>query len=227
MIRGRITRHHLRNKDLSLNAKGLFSLMLDKVKEIPDRNFTSRYLAKRNRDGIGAVGNASNSISKMVLLEIGRTVIRLERSAEFAKLPDMVYDRREKNTPLQSERSAILMAELTYTKIGDYYYPDLALPPEEEEAPPLGKYGMLHKTYLKEHRPIQYEQMLMTCKLYPYLREIDRQAHEMVDQIVRHMAEAEGVNEEMKATDQMRWVGLMNNFKASAEEIVLPQLVYA
>lgn len=195
-------------------------------KIITGQPFTPQDKVLHHKDGVD-LGNASNSISKMVLLEIGRTVIRLERSAEFAKLPDMVYDRREKNTPLQSERSAILMAELTYTKIGDYYYPDLALPPEEEEAPPLGKYGMLHKTYLKEHRPIQYEQMLMTCKLYPYLREIDRQAHEMVDQIVRHMAEAEGVNEEMKATDQMRWVGLMNNFKASAEEIVLPQLVYA
>ena len=119
------------------------------------------------------------------------------------------------------------MAELTYTKIGDYYYPDLGFSPEEENAPPLGKYGMLHMTWLREHDPIRFDMMLLGDELYPHLREIDRQAHEMVDQIVQQMAEAEGVNEEMKANDQMRCVGLMNNFKASAEEIVLPQLVYA
>ena len=82
-------------------------------------------------------------------------------------------------------------------------------------------------TWLREHDPIRFDMMLLGDELYPHLREIDRQAHEMVDQIVQQMAEAEGVNEEMKANDQMRWVGLMNNFKASAEEIVLPQLVYA
>ena len=119
------------------------------------------------------------------------------------------------------------MAELAYTKIGDYYYPDLGFSPEEENAPPLGKYGMLHMTWMREHNSAKFGRMLLGGELYPYLREIDRQAHEMVDQIVQQMAEAEGVNEEMKANDQMRWVGLMNNFKASAEEIVLPQLVYA
>ena len=118
------------------------------------------------------------------------------------------------------------MKELTYTQIGDYLYPDLYLP-ETEEDTPMGKYGMLHKAYLKAHKPMLYDRLLLVGKLDKHLMDIDRQANEMVEQIVRQMAETEGVNEEMKANDQMSWVGLMNNFKASAEEIVLPQLVYA
>ena len=116
--------------------------------------------------------------------------------------------------------------ELTYTQIGEYLYPDLTLPETEEDAP-MGKYGMLHKTYLKEHRPMLYDRLLLAGKLDGHLMDIDRRASEMVEQLTRELAQQNGVTEELKATNQMAWVQAMNNFKASAEEVVLRQLIYS
>ena len=116
--------------------------------------------------------------------------------------------------------------ELTYTKIGDYYYPDLCLPPVDDDRP-LGKYGMLRKTYLKQHQPMMYDRLLLAGKLDGHLREIDTLATEQVDRIIADLAAKEGVDEELKVTDQLRWVGLMNSFKATAEEVVLQEIVYA
>ena len=115
--------------------------------------------------------------------------------------------------------------ELTYTKIRDYLYPDLTLP-ETKDDHPLGKYGMLRKTYLKQHRPMVYDRLLLVGQLDAHLREIDKLAAEQVSRIVSDLAAKEGVDEHLKATDQMRWVGLMNNFKATAEEVVLQEIVY-
>ena len=115
--------------------------------------------------------------------------------------------------------------ELTYTQIGEYLYPDLTLL-ETEEAP-MGKYGMLHKTYLKEHNPMLYDRLLLAGKLDGHLMDIDRRATEMVQQLTRELAQQNRVDEEMKATNQMAWVQAMNNFKASAEEVVLRQLIYS
>lgn len=115
--------------------------------------------------------------------------------------------------------------ELTYTQIGEYLYPDLTLP-ETEEAP-MGKYGMLHKTYLKENKAMLYDRLLLAGKLDGHLMDIDRRATEMVEQLTREMAQQNRVDEEMKATNQMAWVQAMNNFKASAEEVVLRQLIYS
>ena len=103
--------------------------------------------------------------------------------------------------------------------------PDLAV--SENNYPPLGKYGMLRKTYLKENFKVQYNLMLMNDTLWPHLLEIDQQVHEMVETLVAQMAKAEGLTEKMKSTDPMRWVGLMNNFKIAAEEVVLREVVYA
>ena len=115
--------------------------------------------------------------------------------------------------------------ELTYTQIGEYLYPDLTLP-ETEEAP-MGKYGMLHKTYLKENKPMLYDRLLLAGKLDGHLMDIDRRATEMVEQLTRELAQQNRVDEEMKAPNQMAWVQAMNNFKASAEEVVLRQLIYS
>ena len=115
--------------------------------------------------------------------------------------------------------------ELTYTKIGDYYYPDLCLPQTNDDRP-LGKYGMLWKTYLKQHQPMMYDRLLLAGELDTHLRDINEQATEQVDRMIVDMAAKEGVDEQLKATDQMRWVGLMNNFKAAAEEVVLREIVY-
>ena len=116
--------------------------------------------------------------------------------------------------------------ELTYTKIGDYFYPDLTLS-ETKDDYPLGKYGMLRKTYLKQHRPMVYDRLLLARKLDAHLQEIDEIATDQVNQMVADLAAKEGVGEQLKATDQMRWVGLMNNFKAAAEEVILREIVYA
>lgn len=115
--------------------------------------------------------------------------------------------------------------ELTYTKVGDYYYPDLTLP-ETNDDKPLGKYGMLRKTYLKQYRPMVYDRMLLVGKLDAHLREIDELATKQVNRMVADMAVKEGADEQLKAADQMRWVGLMNSFRASAEEVVLREIVY-
>ena len=105
--------------------------------------------------------------------------------------------------------------EVTYHKEGEYYLPDLIVP----EAPKVGRYGMLRRRFLRENRNGTYTAMLLTGKLNQHLEEIDRQANEM-------MAKQEGVNESLKAENQMKWVGLMNNIQAAAEEIVLKELVY-
>ena len=114
---------------------------------------------------------------------------------------------------------------LTYTMRGDYQYPDLALP-EQTERMPLGKYGMMHKRYLKQSKPATYNRLLLSGKLESHLAEIDRQATEMVSSLTAQMAQMEGVTESMKATDQMLWVQSMNNIRQRAEEIATQQLIY-
>lgn len=115
--------------------------------------------------------------------------------------------------------------ELTYTKVGDYLIPDLAMD-GEEEATPLGKYGMLRETFLKEQHHGTYTSMLLTGRLEPHLREIDRQAQAQVDKIVSDLMKRNSVNEALKARDQMAWVQAVNSFTVQAEEMVLAEIVY-
>ena len=110
-----------------------------------------------------------------------------------------------------------------YTLHGDYYLPDLVL---REEKPTYGKYGMLRKQFLKEHRSARYQYMLLTGKLNEHLNQIDQEAREQVETLMEQMTEKQGVTEELKAQDQMERVRLMNNIKASAEEIVLKNMIY-
>ena len=115
------------------------------------------------------------------------------------------------------------MNELTYTRCGDYYIPDLKL--SEQPEAPIGKYGRMRRRYLKEHRPGLYSSLILSEKLYPHLLEIDRTAQERVDTMLPHMMEVAGVTEELKACDPMRWVGLMNTLKAQVEEILYSELI--
>ena len=101
--------------------------------------------------------------------------------------------------------------------------PDLVL---REEEPIYGKYGMLRKQFLKEHRSARYQYLLLTGKLNEHLNQTDQEAREQVEMLMKQMAEKKGVTEELKVQDQMKWVGLMNNIKASAEEIVLKNMIY-
>ena len=108
------------------------------------------------------------------------------------------------------------MSELTYTRCGDYYIPDLKL--SEQPEAPIGKYGRMRQRYLKEHRPGLYSSLILSEKLYPHLLEIDRAARERMNAMLPRMMEAAGVTEELKARDPMRWVGLMNTLKAQVEK---------
>ena len=112
----------------------------------------------------------------------------------------------------------------TYTEIDGIFYPNLALP--EPDPRPIGKWGRLHETYLKEHRPCTYTTLLTSCKLDSYLADIDEQATEMMDRLIGQMAKAEGITEELKSTDQLEWVRRMNSIRSRAEETVRSDLVY-
>lgn len=113
----------------------------------------------------------------------------------------------------------------TYTQVRDYLLPDLKLPEEEQQ--PIGVWGQRHWRYLKEHWRATYAALLTSGKLNSYLADIDRQAEEMFLRLVKQMAEAEGVTEQLKADSQMAWVGRMNNIRSRAMEMVNNVLIYA
>ena len=116
------------------------------------------------------------------------------------------------------------MNELTYTMQGEYRLPNL-LPPQEPEVT-LGKYGLMRRRYLRQHRRVTYTNLLTSGKLTEHLLEIEQAARSRMEQITAQMAKAEGVTEELKATDQMKWVGLMIGIRQAAEETVLTELIY-
>ena len=115
--------------------------------------------------------------------------------------------------------------EMTYTRNGDYLIPDLSLTAVEQK--PLGKYGRLRKDYLKEHRPILWNKMILSETLYPHLREIDETANRRLEQMMPEMMKSAGVTESLKASDPMKWVQTMNSLKAQAEEVILNELIYS
>ena len=112
----------------------------------------------------------------------------------------------------------------TYTQVGDYLLPDLELPEEGQQ--PIGVWGQRHRRYLKEHRRATYAVLLTSGKLNSYLADIGRQAEKMFSRLVKQMAEAEGVTEQLKAGNQMEWVRRMNNIRNRAMEIVNTELIY-
>lgn len=113
--------------------------------------------------------------------------------------------------------------ELTYEMRGDYSLPNLTVPDEPEIV--LGKYALLRREYLKQHRKVLFTNLLTSGKLTAYLMEIEKAAQNCMEQIVTALAKAEGVTEELKARDQMTWVGMMNNFRHAAEEIIRKELI--
>lgn len=111
----------------------------------------------------------------------------------------------------------------TYIRVGDYFLPDLKLP--ETETQSIGIWGQRHKRYLKEHKRLFYSNLLTSGKLNSYLADIDRQAEEMFSRLVKQMAECEGVTEQLKAENQLEWVGKMNNIRSRAVEIIDVELI--
>ena len=116
------------------------------------------------------------------------------------------------------------MTEITYRTENGYRLPNL-LPPQEPEVH-LGKYALLRKRFLKQNRRVTYTNLLTSGRLNTHLTEIEQTARSRMEQITAEMARSQGVTEELKATDQMRWVGLMNNIRQAAEEMILNELIY-
>ena len=116
------------------------------------------------------------------------------------------------------------MNELTYTRSGDYWIPDLSL--SQQETQPLGKYGRMRKKYLQEHRPVLWNSLILSEKLYPHLREIDETANSRLERMMPELMQSAGVTEALKASNPLKWVGLMNSLKAQAEEVILTELIY-
>ena len=112
---------------------------------------------------------------------------------------------------------------IDYVLVGDYYIPDLKLP---EENRPIGRYGRLRREYLKQEHPARYSSLILTGKLWTYLADLNEQAEERLDLIIEQMKAAEGVTEELKARNQLEWVGRMNNIRNRAEEIINSELIY-
>ena len=113
---------------------------------------------------------------------------------------------------------------LWYELIGDYYIPVLTLSSEEQR--PIGKWGRMHRDYLKEHRPILFNDLILSGQFWTYLADLNEQAQERLSVIVEQMKEAEGVTEDLNAADQMAWVGAMNSIRNRAEEIILREMIY-
>ena len=112
---------------------------------------------------------------------------------------------------------------IDYVLVGEYYIPDLKLPEEERR---IGKYGCMHREYLKENNPMLYNDLILSCQLWTYLADANEQAQSRLQVIIKQMQEAESVNEKLKAYDRMAWVRAMNSIHNRAEEIILRELIY-
>ena len=113
--------------------------------------------------------------------------------------------------------------EMQYIRVGEYFIPDLELP---QESRPIGRWGRVRREYLREHKPIQYNCLLLSGKLWTYLADLNEQTQDRLERIIEQMKIAEGITEALKASDPMAWVGAMNNIRARAEEIIREELIF-
>ena len=112
---------------------------------------------------------------------------------------------------------------ISYTLVGDYYIPNLICPTNHH---PIGRWGQLHREYLKSYRPVLYQSLLLSGRLHTILADLDEQAAERCRLIVQQMAQTEGITEELKASDPVRWVQAMNSIRSRAEEIIQAEMIY-
>ena len=113
--------------------------------------------------------------------------------------------------------------KLEYIRNGDYYIPNLTIQKEERS---IGKWGRMHREFLREYHPIQFSQLVLSDTLFPYLADLNEQAQQRMDTLISQIQVAEGVTEDLKATDPMAWAQCMNNIQARAEEIVREELIF-
>ena len=115
-----------------------------------------------------------------------------------------------------------MMQKLNYIRCSDYYIPDIRLP---EESRPIGRWGRMHRDYIKEHNPIRFNDLCLSGELWAYLADLNEQAQNRLELIIEQMKATEGVTEDMKQHDQMAWVGAMNSIRNRAEEIVFREMI--
>ena len=112
---------------------------------------------------------------------------------------------------------------MQYIRVGDYFIPDLELP---KESRPIGRWGRMHRDYLREHKSIQYNCLLLSGELWTYLADLNEQAQDRLERMIDQMTTTEGITETLKASDPMAWVGAMNSIRNRAEEIILREMIY-
>ena len=116
-----------------------------------------------------------------------------------------------------------MMQKLYYIRCGDYYIPDIRLP---EGNRPIGRWGRMHRDYIREHNPIRFNDLCLSDELWTYLADLNEQAQNRLELIIKQMKAAEGVTESMKQHDQLAWVGAMNSICNRAEEIILREMIF-
>lgn len=112
---------------------------------------------------------------------------------------------------------------IQYSLHGDYYLPDLKIEPETR---PIGRWGRMHRDYLKEHRPVIFNPLVLSGTLWSYLADINEQAQQRMEVLVKQMMDSEGVTEKLKETNQMEWIQSMNNIETRAEKLIVTELIY-
>ena len=174
---------------------------------------------------INALGIATSDISEMALREISQTIRDVQiaeksQNRTFAPQSQTRYDVGE-NKP----KGVIILSEITYTKQGDYLIPDLTLPTEPEIQ--LGRYALMHRDYLEQHKRVTYLNLLTSGELNKHLYEVEQTALTRLELLTKQLCKEQGVTEELKEKAPMQWVELMNNIRSQAEETILNELIYS
>lgn len=194
---------------LGVDTDGYFEL--DDFRDVTNFN---------TQETLNALGFATSDIAEMGLTEVSKTITALNRQNRII----VGQDRNEYNK-VENNDEVWTMNELTYTMVGDYSLPNLKLPQQPEVT--LGRYAQMRRKFLKEHHRVLYYNLLTRGELTQHLAEVEQRASKMEETILSQMAQKEGVTEQMKAEDMMKWVRLMNSLRNSAQEIVKAEVIFA
>lgn len=195
---------------LGVDTDGYFEL--DDFRDVTNFN---------TQETLNALGFATSDIAEMGLTEVSKTITALNRQNRII----VGQDRNEYNKVEITTKGVWTMNELTYTMVGDYSLPNLKLPQQPEVT--LGRYAQMRREFLKEHHRVLYYNLLTRGELTQHLAEVEQRASKMEETILSQMAQKEGVTEQMKAEDMMKWVRLMNSLRSSAQEIVKAEVIFA
>lgn len=173
---------------------------------------------------INAIGVATSDIAEMALREISQSIRNVQiaekdQNRTFAQKTRLSMIKADNNP-----KGANTMSEITYSRQGDYLIPDLTLPTEPEL--PLGRYALMHRDYLEKHKRVTYLNLLTSGRLNGHLHEVEQTALQRLELLTKQLSAEQGVTEELKEKAPMQWVGLMNNIRSQAEEVILTELIY-